>query len=310
MIKLSGIKNIAMPFIPSCEKESDNPTVFWMKSKTVGLVHRADSVMDLLELPNGGEAYYDSRQIEFLSCCDKVENFYFSEKYPDLQKLGLVKKISDKKFLQILMDELDPTIFNEVMDFIDEISYVNLEQRKILELMTFFALTKNDDMPIQQRLSYNCDSCEVMKSYEGRVCWAKEEFNKVRMPVMGEQLEFTGEYETLPDIEESYISSEEFLHRFSEVAGKAMPMEPAYKAFTMMQSLVGQEKEICVTGLVSEEYIRVLDWAVDCKNMSTLPYEGSYFDQPNQVIECFKIVNSTISEFEKMKMDKATKKGK
>ena len=44
--------------------------------------------------------------------------------------------------------------------------------------------------------------------------------------------------------------------------------------------------------------------------MKTLPFPGSYFDQPNQLIEAFKAVNETVSQFEKVKLDSIKKKGK
>lgn len=309
-MKLKGIGIDAIPYIPISEHHVENPTVFWLKPKTVGLVQKQFNLAEILELPNGGEALFEQKQIEFLSVCDKVENFQYSDETPDLNKLGNIKKISDKKFLQLLMLQLQPSVIDEVLDYVDSISYVNKAQRMLLELMTYFTLARNDSMELQERLSYNCDNCQIMKTFENRYCFVEKDKLELKFIKLGEQDDYTGIFETFPDIEKEIATVEEFLDNFFEFSTKAQPNQPAYLALLRLQQLAQFDKEMCITGLIGIDFIRVLDWAIDCKNMSTLPYPGNYFEQPNQLIDCFKIINETISQFERIKLDNMSNKDK
>jgi hypothetical protein len=311
-MKLKGIGIDALPYIVESDKNSTNPTVFWMKPKTVGLVQRRVSYPDLLELPNGGESLFEQRQLEFLAGCEKVENFQFSKDNPKLADLGIIKKVSDIKFLTILLLELEGVVVEEIMDEVDSWSFLSPSQRKKIELMTYFALTKNEDMSLQERVSYNCDTCQLMKKHEERHCYFLNDRLQLKMPVIKDQDEFTGDANFYPDTEEKILTSDEFLEDFWELTVRAQAYSgiPAYIALQRFYSFLGWEKEVCVTGLVDEEYIKILEWAIDCKNMAALPYPGGYFDQPNQLIEAFQAVQSTLAEYERIKMENATRKGK
>lgn len=309
-MKLKGIGIDSIPYIPISERDVENPTVFWVKPKTVGLVQKKFNLTELLDLPEGGEALFEQKQIEFLSICDKVENFQFSNETPELAKLGCIKKISDNKFLQLLLLQLSVSTIEEVLEYVDDISSVNKAQRMVLELMTYFALARNEDMELQERLSYNCDNCSVMKSFENRYCYVNNEKIELNLIKLGEQDDYSGIFNTEPNLEKENITHEEFLENFFEFATKCQPNQPAYLALLRLQQLARFEKELCITGLIGTDFIRVFDWAIDCKNMSTLPYAGNYFEQPNQLIECFKIINETISQYERIRLDNMKDKGK
>ena len=103
---------------------------------------------------------------------------------------------------------------------------------------------------------------------------------------------------------------EEFLDEFEDLCAKLYPSVPTYLSLLRLHQFIGWEKEVCVTGLVSDDYLKVLNWALDCKNMGISVYEGAYFNQPNQLIQAFQTINSTISEFERIKMEKAGEKTK
>jgi len=306
-MKLRGIGIDAMPYIPLAEKDSTIPTVFWLKPKTVGMLQKVFKYEELSNFPNFSKYITDERKLEFLALCTKVENFEFSDENPDLNKLGLIKEITDTPLLALLLNELNPTIFNEVMDEVDNWSMLASNQRKCFELMTYFALVKNEDMSIQERLSYDCSTCQVMKKYEERQCYYLNDANNINLPVLGEQDDFTGEYNVFPITEEKFLSSPEFLEYFFEISSKLYPTVPAYLALQRLHSGMGWEKEVCITGLIDVDYIKVLDWAIDCKNMSSLPYPGEYFAQPNQLMEAFQVVHTAISEYERIKITTKTK---
>lgn len=309
-MKLKGIGTDSLPFVPSVERDSEQPTVFWMKPKTVGLFQKKTKIKEILNLSYFADALANEKQLEFLLLCEKVDNFQFSEDRKDLSSLGILKDITDKNVLTLLVQELSPSIFDEVMSEVDVWSTLNGVQRKLLELLTYFALSKNSDMSVQERLSYNCDTCQVMGRNEERQCFFLNDRNLIKMPTIGEQEDFTAEYSVFPNTEDKDITAEEFLEEFFEICVKLYPTVPAYLSLQRLHSFLSWEKEVCVTGLLDEDYIQVLNWAVSCKDMSALPYPGGFFEQPNQLIEAFEVVNSTISQYEKIKMDSISKKGK
>ena len=308
-MKLRGIGLDPVPYIPQVELESNNPTVFWIRPKTVGLVQNLSKYSTFSDLPNYGSYLYTEKVKEFLSVCTMVENFEFSIENKDLHKQGVVKEVTDKALLTIVALEIPSAIFDEVLNESNSTSFLSAGQRKGLELMTYFALTKNEDMPLSERLSYNCDTCQVMSKHLERKCFLLNEINQIQMPVLGEQDDFTGEY-GVEESKEKDFTVEEFLEEFFNISTKMFPDVPAYISLLRIHHFLSWDKEVCVTGLFDSTFIQVLDWALDCKNMSALPYPGSYFDQPNQLMEAFKAIHSTISEYEKVRMDNMSKKSK
>jgi hypothetical protein len=302
-MKLLGLGINPVPYTPVSERESENPTVFWIKPKTVGLIQKEIGMLDMKGIPHLTSYVSNEEMVDFLSTCCKVNNFHF---YEDEKVTPEVSGIPE---LTKLVSQIAPEIFAEVMDYSTIISILSGAQRKCIELMTYFALTKNEKMAISDRLSYDCENCQLAKKHEERICFFLNEFNTISMPVLGEQDEFTLEYNVFPNTKNLVYSAEEFLEEFFDIVRRLYPTVPAYLALLRLHQYLSWDKEVCVTGLISRDFIQLLDWAIDCKNMGASPYPGEYFNQPNQLIEGFKAVNTTISEFERVLLKSSTKKG-
>ena len=302
-MRLLGLDLDPIPYIPQCQLDEDNATVFWLKPKTVELIQKDIRTMDFKDIPNFHLYATNQKLAEFLAVCVKVENFQFDKEEKITEEVitieGLVK----------VFNQTDPNLIREVLDYCTTSSVLSSAHRQAIELMTYFALTKNEDMSLQDRLSYDCENCQVAKKHEERYCFVLNPMNVIEMPVLGEQDDFTMEYDVFPDTKKTAFIAEEFLTEFFEIAKKLYPTVPAYLSLLRLQGYLNWSKEVCVTGLIDRDLIQLLDWASDCKNMSALPYPGEYFKQPNQLIEGFKAVNTTISEYERVKL-KVSHKGK
>jgi hypothetical protein len=101
----------SIPYIPECEKNSDNPTTFWLKPK--GNV-RANKFASLYIKAIKDDRTGQTKEIDekaaieadvssFVDIIEKVDNFIFSSQYPDYQfeedgiTIKLWKNITDKK---------------------------------------------------------------------------------------------------------------------------------------------------------------------------------------------------------------------
>lgn len=305
-MELQGILKIAIPFIPKAELESDKPTIFWIKPKTVGFVQKQELYETVMkEAPASSNLFSTLKLDEFCEVVEKVDNFEFSDSYPELHKLGCITVT--KENFKYLLNELDIEIFTEVLEEVNRISHLRTYQYKIFELMTFFSLWKNDEMSLMERRSYSCDSCKLMKSYEGRYCFQMNEKIELNIPVIEEQEEFTGEWKVDEGVLKT-LTADEFLEYFMDIHHKVFSDVPAFLAIQRLQGFASWDKELCITGVVKDEYIKIFNWALDCKSINVLPYSGGYTEQPNQLIAAFQAVNSSVSEFDKYKMDKATSK--
>lgn len=297
MKSLEGISPEAKPYIPKCERNTKIPTVFWMKAKTVGMmqIQRGWS-----EDFNVGTIIAEREIKDFINLCEKIENY-------ELSNSKHIEVTTDKRIITEIVEDMPPEIFSEIMLEIQNWSELDGEQKKLFELLTYFALVKNQDISIKERLSYDCDSCKIMESYEERYCFKENELIPIMLPEIGEQDSFTGQYELIPGALKE-IDLDKFFEIFLDISTKSFSGIPAYLALNRLQSLLSWNKEMCITGLFKVEYLQVLQMCWNCKEMSVLPYPGSYSEQPNQLIEAFDAINSTITQYEKIKVDNIGKK--
>jgi len=302
MLKLKGITLDSNPYIPECEKNAERPTVFWIRPKTVGLFHSVRR-FDLTEetVSTCKEITEDDLE-SFTLLCEKVKDFQFQD------GKDLIEEIIDKKELRDVVKQISSDVFVEIMNEINLRSTLSGAQRKTLELMTYFALVKNEDMSIIDRLSYNCNNCTKAERFKDRVCFFLNETERFTMPVLDEMDDFTFQYDVCDKPKEDDYSIELFLEEFHEVSEKVYPTVPAYLALSNLHGFMSWTKEICITGVIPLDYIRVLQWASDCKELHGLPYPGPLLSQPNQLMEAFDTIQATISQYEQVKREKIAPK--
>lgn len=114
---------VAVPYIVGADRNSDLPTIFWLKPKNALRNYQGASLYQKAIIPGPrGTTTTDTGKIfeadlkNFLNQCVKVENFEFSEQYPDYKKQGIIKELNTKEELTALMNDLDPTAFQEVIN--------------------------------------------------------------------------------------------------------------------------------------------------------------------------------------------------
>ena len=66
----------------------------------------------------------------WLQIVEKVENFHFSEDYPDLHKQGWIAEISDQDALVRVAEDLSFDYFNEIVDAASKLNQVSVAARK------------------------------------------------------------------------------------------------------------------------------------------------------------------------------------
>jgi hypothetical protein len=114
---------IAVPYIVSGDRNSDIPTIFWLKPKNLLGNYKGSTLYQkaITQGPRGttttdANKIYDADITNFLDRCEKVENFEFSKQYPEYQKQGVIGTIDTKEQLIALMYDTDPIALQEVMN--------------------------------------------------------------------------------------------------------------------------------------------------------------------------------------------------
>jgi len=137
---LKGLGNNPVPFIPEVERTDDNPTIFWIKPKNTRENYASlNRYSDAVDTTKGGKKLVNASKMfegdlnDFLSFCIRVDNYQFSDKYPDLAQQGVITHISDSETLQKLVDDLDPSIFSEVQDAASKWSVLKEGEKKGLK---------------------------------------------------------------------------------------------------------------------------------------------------------------------------------
>jgi hypothetical protein len=115
--------NTAFPFIPVICRSEEVPTIFWIKPKNLEVTYKSINryAKAKKQVTKGHDEVdtdklFDADSINFLEACSKVENYEFSDRYPELSKLGGISEITTREHLVCVIGDLDPTVFQEVMN--------------------------------------------------------------------------------------------------------------------------------------------------------------------------------------------------
>jgi len=120
---LKGLGQRPIPYVPECERDSEQPTIFWIKPKNTRQTYASlNRYSDATEnLRSGGKKVnavkmFEGDKADFMSFCARVDNYQFSDEFPELAKKGVVAKIEDVETLEKVIEDLDPQIFQEIQD--------------------------------------------------------------------------------------------------------------------------------------------------------------------------------------------------
>ncbi len=121
---IKGVSKQPVPYIPEIERGAkENQTIFWIKPKTGHQANqsiaryasaRKDGRKGTTDLNVGKLDGAD--QAEFLDLISMVENYEFSDHYPELAKHGIIEKIDTPDQLVLVAKDLPSDILNEIFD--------------------------------------------------------------------------------------------------------------------------------------------------------------------------------------------------
>jgi len=135
---IRGVSRKAVPFIPEEERTvKENQTVVWIRPKTG---HQANvSMSRYASAGRDGRKGYRELNVtkldnadlqEFLDIVIKVENYYFSDQFPDLESQGLFKEISDPETLKRVAQDISADLLIEIMEAANNLSVLKTGEKK------------------------------------------------------------------------------------------------------------------------------------------------------------------------------------
>jgi len=127
-------------YVPEVERSNEeNPTIFWVLPRNSRQNYEAlNKYSDASKTDKNGNTKINASQMfnadtsEFLSRVKKVENYQFSAKFPQYLEKGNngVMTIDNEEMMQDLINDLDPAIFQEVLDASSQWSVLKEGEKK------------------------------------------------------------------------------------------------------------------------------------------------------------------------------------
>ena len=135
---IRGVSKQAVAYIPEEERTvKENQTVVWIKPKTG---HQANVTMARYAAAgkDGRKGYrelnvtkLDNADLqEFLDVVMKVENYYFSDQFPDLEKQGLHKTIEQPELLKKVAMDISADLLVEIMEAASNLAVLKQGEKK------------------------------------------------------------------------------------------------------------------------------------------------------------------------------------
>ena len=120
-------KKTVIPYICKCEQiYTKNPTtIFWIKPLNPKLANiLMDRYFKTRDARDDGEQWTKIDIKAFTKVVIKIENFIFSEQFPQYHNKNSSKKlhriITDKKMIKCVAQDIPADIFDEIMNFSEE----------------------------------------------------------------------------------------------------------------------------------------------------------------------------------------------
>ena len=135
---IRGVSKQAVAYVPEEERTvKENQTVVWIKPKTG---HQANVTMARYAAAgkDGRKGYrelnvtkLDNADLqEFLDVVMKIENYYFSDQFPDLEKQGLHKTIEQPELLKKVAMDISADLLVEIMEASNNLAVLKQGEKK------------------------------------------------------------------------------------------------------------------------------------------------------------------------------------
>ena len=135
---IRGVSREAVPFVPEEERMNFvDPTVIHIRPKNA---HASNRTMSRYAAAgrDGRKGYRDLNVskldaadiAEFVATVEKVENYYFSTQFPDLEKIGFHKVVESEELLKKVAADISSDLFIEVMEASNNMSVLKAGEKK------------------------------------------------------------------------------------------------------------------------------------------------------------------------------------
>lgn len=135
---LEGVSKEPIPYVPEAERAvKENQTVIWLRPKTGQDANRTMSRYAKAQR-EGRSGYKDINPTkldtadiqEFTSIVSKIENYKFSDQYPDLRKAGMHTVIEDFELLKKVAQDISADVLIEIMEASNNMSMLKQGEKK------------------------------------------------------------------------------------------------------------------------------------------------------------------------------------
>lgn len=137
---LKGIGNATIAYVPEIERDNaKDPTIFHIKPRNTKSSYTSlNKYQDATEMRRGknkinAKKMYEADKADFLEFCTKVENYEFSNKFKELAAKKVIKEITSPNTLSLLVEDIDPAVFQEVQNAANDYSYLKEGEKKDLK---------------------------------------------------------------------------------------------------------------------------------------------------------------------------------
>ena len=104
------------------------------------------------------------------------------------------------------------------------------------------------------------------------------------------------------------VTADDFLDGIFTEMCRLLPERPPFEILQDYKLITNAPKDICITGLVEDDYVYVMDLYDTCKTYHKLPLSGGVEEQNPKIMQIFKVLEAESIRFEKIRMESKEKK--
>jgi len=128
---------MALPYIPECERDNiTDPFVVWIKPKDAAASNRTLSRYAATRKDRKGYSDLSQRKLnaadieEWTDLVKRIENFEFSNQFPDLKAQGVISEITDFETIKKVLLDIDTSLVIEIFDAAADASILDAGLKK------------------------------------------------------------------------------------------------------------------------------------------------------------------------------------
>jgi len=178
-------------------------------------------------------------------------------------------------------------------------------RKKRFEILIYFSLWKSL-LPLEEKQSFDCAVCQKRELFKNRYCFR---YNETELMPIPSSIEIDERYNmpVVSDVTIKRITADEFLDGIFVQICELFPEKPPFQVLQDYKMVVNSAKDICITGLIEDDYLYVMDLYDTCKTYNCLPTAGGVEDQNPKIMQIFKVLDIETVRFEKIRLENTKK---